>query len=73
MLDQYREAVLVDFEFSQPDGETVQRIDCVVVHHLKAGTTTRLWARDSTRFHTANPTFFPCPPWQEVHSSICPG
>ncbi len=44
MLDQYREAVLVDFEFSQPDGETVQRIDCVVVHHLKAGTTTRLWA-----------------------------
>jgi DNA polymerase family A len=44
MLGHYHEVVLVDFEFSQPDGEVVQRIDCVVAHRLKAGTTTRLWA-----------------------------
>jgi DNA polymerase family A len=44
MLKHYREVVLVDFEFSQPDGDVVQRIDCVVVHRLKAGTTTRLWS-----------------------------
>jgi DNA polymerase I len=43
MLRHYNEVVLVDFEFSQPDGEVVQRIDCMVVHRLKAGTTSRLW------------------------------
>ena len=33
----------------------------------------RTRARDPAYFHSANPTFFPCPPWQAVQSSICPG
>jgi DNA polymerase-1 len=43
MLDQFREIVLVDFEFNQPKGERVQSVVCCVAHLLKAGTTTRVW------------------------------
>jgi len=39
----------------------------------QTATPTRSRARDSARFHTANPTYFLSPPWQEVHSSISPG
>jgi len=43
MLEQYREVVLVDFEFNQPDGEQIQQVVCVVAHLLKSGTTIRRW------------------------------
>jgi DNA polymerase I len=43
MLDQYREVVLVDFEFIPRDGERLQHVVCAVAHLLKAGTTVRVW------------------------------
>src|SRR5262245_66661933 len=43
MLEQYREVVLVDFEFIPRDGERLQQVVCCVAHLLRAGTTIRLW------------------------------
>jgi len=43
MLDQYREVVLVDFEYIQRDGEQIEQVVCCVAHLLKASTTIRLW------------------------------
>jgi DNA polymerase I len=53
MLDQYREVVLVDFEFIPCDGERIETVVCVVAHLLKSGETIRLW-RDQ---------FGPVPPY----------
>src|SRR5215472_17162439 len=39
MLEQYREIVLVDFEFNQPDGEQIQQVVCVVAHRQYGGGT----------------------------------
>jgi DNA polymerase I len=43
MLEQYREVVLVDFEFIPRDGERLQQVVCCVAHLLRSGTTIRLW------------------------------
>jgi hypothetical protein len=43
MLDQYREVVLVDFEFIPRDGERLEHVVCAVAHLLKSGTTLRVW------------------------------
>ena len=43
MLDQYREVVLADFEFIEPEGERVQRVVCGVFQLLKSGKTIRLF------------------------------
>jgi len=42
MLEQYREAVLVDFEFNQPEGEQIKQVVCCVAHLLKSGRNIRL-------------------------------
>ena len=43
MLDQFREIVLVDFEYIPQQGETLKQVVCVVAHLLKAGQTVRVW------------------------------
>src|SRR5262245_446301 len=45
-LDQYREVVLVDFEYIPRDGEALNYVVCVVAHLLKAGRTLRVLRDD---------------------------
>jgi hypothetical protein len=46
MLDQYNEIVLADFEFIEPEGESVQRVVCGVFSLLRAGKTIKLFEHE---------------------------